>query len=118
MPYSETYAFCEAYTSIGKKIHKNNPQMSMHETFDVPPPGIMDTSPNQSSFEVPTAYPTGNELAVQADKMKQNLNTEKLAAYNANIQSVLNNEDKAFFIDSRGGTGKSFLYKSSTKQLL
>ncbi len=54
---------------------------------------------------------------MQADQMTQTLNSEQLSAYNAIIQSVLNNEGKAFFIDGPGGTGKSFLYKCITKRL-
>ncbi|XP_042962474.1 uncharacterized protein LOC122296741 [Carya illinoinensis] len=51
------------------------------------------------------------------------LNCEQQNAYNSILQKVLSNETAIFFIDGRGGTGKTLLYKAllatiRTKQLI
>ena len=49
--------------------------------------------------------------------MAKSLNTEQEAAYTAILQSVLNNEGKAFLIDGPDGTGISYLYKTLSTKL-
>ena len=90
--------------------------MTMAETFHIRPPH--PDPPFQEPMEQELGHQTAEQMAEQAEIMIQTLNAEQHTAYNAIINSVLNNEGKAFFIDGPGGTGKSFLYKCITKKLL
>ena len=91
--------------------------MTLAGTFCIPPPESDNPNPSQMPPSDEHPVPTAEELAAQADAMAESLNTEQQAAYTTILQSVLNNEGKAFFVDGPGGTGKSFVYKALTKRL-
>ena len=97
-----------AYTRIEKYIQKNNPHMSMAETFHIRPPVPDEQEPQLGQDDLPPNLVT---LAEEADQLADMLNPEQRTVYDAIVHSILNQEGKSFFIDGPGGSGKSFLYK-------
>jgi hypothetical protein len=117
MHYSRSDCLCAAYNKIEQIIQRNNPHMTLAKTFHIPPPQPDIPDPPEMQHDEQHPMPNREELFAQADTMAQSLNTEQQAAYAAIIQSILNHEGKAFFIDGPGGTGKTYLYKTLTKWL-
>ena len=82
-------------------------------------PGMHIPTQDRSPFDLPRiiqdelAY-DAPELAIIADTNVPLLNPDQLSAYNSIMESIDNPiaENKAFFVDGPGGTGKTFLYNT------
>ncbi len=103
--------------NIEQIMQKTCPYIALELTFYTPCPTPDAT--DAPIFHGPKSPipPTVEGLPVLAETMRTSLNMEQTEAYNAIIQTVLNNEGKTIFIYGPGDTGKSYVYKSATKRL-
>ncbi len=102
--YSRNDLCAKAYSKIDKIIHRNNPHESMAETYHIRPPPP-DLHPQEESDLA--SSPDLGDLTSAAMCMADRLNLEQRAAYDAIIQSILNQEEKQFFLDGPGGRKKA-----------
>ena len=105
--YRRNDLLAKAYSDIDKIIQRNNPHESMAGTYHIRPPPPDLFPPREGDLD---PQPDLGDLTSVASRMADRLNPEQRAAYDAIMQSILNQEGKQFFIDGPGGTGKSFLY--------
>ena len=115
IPYSLNNHLFAAYKDVDSIIQQNSPHLSMADTFHIKPP-VPDAPAAQAQAE-PEEPIDLEALAAEARAMREKLNPEQAAAFDAIIESIRLNQGKCFFIDGPGGTGKSFLYKCITKSL-
>nr|XP_051207578.1 uncharacterized protein LOC127323481 [Lolium perenne] len=83
--------------------------------------GLPDLVDTNSSYEAEYREVV-EERQVTADKehldLLHSLNSEQLTGFNDIMDHVTNKKGQIFFVDGPGGTGKTYLYKSGTAELL
>jgi len=97
----------KALEEIQKTLESNNKSLK-----DFPEMPLVDTTlvATESRLILDELEDDPTSLVDQISEKENMLNYEQREIYNEIINSVYNNEQKQFFINAAGGTGKSFLF--------